>query len=61
MKLLGNDISLAVMKGWVDKFPEDPQFQIPEAMDLLETMVAENKLGRKTGQGFYKWEGNKRL
>ena len=57
---VGNDISLAVMQGWVERFPDNPQFQIPEAMQLLEDMVAANKLGRKTGQGFYEWEGNKR-
>merc|ERR1719498_422720 len=57
---VGNDINLAVMKGWVDRYPDDPSFQCPEALELLEKMVAENKLGRKTGQGFYKWEGNKR-
>ena len=56
---VGNDINLAVMKGWVERYPDDPAFQAPEAMELLEKMCAENKLGRKTGQGFYKWEGNK--
>jgi 3-hydroxyacyl-CoA dehydrogenase len=58
---VGNDINLAVMKGWLEKFPNDPAFQVPEAMVLLEEMVANNKLGRKTGEGFFKWEGNKRL
>ena len=58
---VGNDINLAVMKGWSDRYPEDPAFQVPEAMELLEEMVSKNKLGRKTGEGFYKWEGNKRV
>eukprot|EP00939_MAST-03C_sp_MAST-3C-sp1_P002134 g2134.t1 len=57
---VGNDINLAVMKGWMERYPEDPAFQVPEAMELLEKMVADNKLGRKTGEGFYKWKGNKR-
>ena len=57
---VGNDINLAVMKGWVEKYPDDPAFQVPEAMALLEEMVAANKLGRKTGEGFFKWNGNKR-
>ena len=58
---VGNDINLAVMQGWTEADPENPAFQIPEGVELLEKMVAENKLGRKTGQGFYKWEGNKRV
>ena len=58
---VGNDINLAVMKGWVERFPDDPAFQAPEAMVLLEEMVAEGLLGRKTGQGFFKWDGNKRV
>ena len=58
---VGNDINLAVMKGWVERFPNDPAFQAPEAMELLEEMVAAGKLGRKTGEGFFKWEGNKRV
>ena len=49
------------MKGWVERFPDDPAFQVPEAMELLEQMVDDNLLGRKTGQGFFKWEGNKRV
>ena len=58
---VGNDINLAVMKGWVERYPDDPAFQAPEAMELLEKMVADNKLGRKTGEGFFKWDGNKKL
>ena len=27
--------------------------------ERLEKMVADGHLGRKSGQGFYRWEGNK--
>lgn len=58
---VGNDINLAVMKGWVRRYPTDPAFMNPEGLQLLEEMVEQNLLGRKTGQGFYKWDGNKCL
>jgi len=58
---VGNDINLACMTGWKEKYPDNPAFDVPEAMELLEKMVAEGKLGRKTGEGFYKWEGNKKV
>lgn len=56
---VGNDITLSCMKGWIEKFPDDPSFQVPEAIAMLEEMVAAGNLGRKSGQGFYAWEGNK--
>ena len=58
---VGNDINLAVMKGWLEKEPNNPAFQNTEGIALLEQMVADDKLGRKTGQGFYRWDGNKCL
>jgi 3-hydroxyacyl-CoA dehydrogenase len=56
---VGHDISLPALQGWIDAYPDDPSFQIQEAVDLLTDMVDKKHLGRKTGQGFYKWEGNK--
>eukprot|EP00037_Helgoeca_nana_P028687 m.339170 g.339170 ORF g.339170 m.339170 type:complete len:351 (-) comp27812_c0_seq5:193-1245(-) len=56
---VGNDVCLAVMDGWTAKYPDNPAFKAPEAVALLETMVGKGHLGRKTGQGFYRWEGNK--
>ena len=32
---------------------------IPEAVELIDSMCEQGLLGRKTGQGFYKWEGNR--
>ena len=52
----GLDTMLFVLKGWVENYPNDPSFRY---LKLLEEMVASGNLGRKTGQGFYKWEGNK--
>lgn len=55
---VGLDTTLAILKGWVKAHPQEAAFAIPA---LLEKKVAEGKLGRKTGEGFYKWQGDKRL
>ena len=54
---VGLDTTLYILKGWVEKFPGEPAFAIPA---LLEKKVQEGKLGRKSGEGFYKWEGDKK-
>jgi 3-hydroxyacyl-CoA dehydrogenase len=54
---VGLDTTLSILKGWVGRYPNEPAFKIPA---VLEKLVKENKLGRKSGQGFYKWEGDKR-
>ena len=59
--LQGNDVCLSVMQGWFQKYPDNPAYKNCEAMVLLESMVAKGNLGRKTGQGFYRWDGNKCL
>ena len=54
---VGLDTTLSILQGWVKRYPNEPAFKIPA---VLEKLVKENKLGRKSGQGFYKWEGDKR-
>ena len=54
---VGLDTTLSILQGWVKRYPSEPAFKIPA---VLEKLVKENKLGRKSGQGFYKWEGDKR-
>jgi 3-hydroxyacyl-CoA dehydrogenase len=54
---VGLDIIHSSLKGWKADFPNDPTFFIPKC---LEKLVSEGNLGRKTGQGFYNWTGDKR-
>jgi 3-hydroxybutyryl-CoA dehydrogenase len=48
---IGLDVCLAIMNVLHDGF-HDPKYA---ACPLLQQMVAEGKLGRKSGQGFYKY------
>eukprot|EP00127_Corallochytrium_limacisporum_P001898 Clim_evm53s88 gene=Clim_evmTU53s88 len=48
----GLDTCQSIIGGWHQKMPEADLFQ-PSA--LLDKLVAEGKLGRKTGEGFYKY------
>ena len=54
---VGLDTTLSILEGWHERFPEDPTFVPPQ---ILKDKVAAGKLGRKTGEGFFKWEGDKR-
>jgi len=54
---VGLDTTLFIVEGWHARYPDNPLFEPPA---LLKQMVAEGKLGRKSGQGFYAWEGDKR-
>jgi len=54
---IGLDTCLFIVQGWVEKYPNEPAFVIP---GILKDMVEKGNLGRKTGQGFYHWEGDKR-
>ena len=54
---VGLDTTLFILEGWTERYPDEPAFAIPA---VLREMVAAGKLGRKTGEGFYKWDGDKR-
>jgi 3-hydroxyacyl-CoA dehydrogenase len=55
---VGLDTMLSILKGWEKNYPGEPAFVVPAS---LEAKVAAGEYGRKTGQGFFKWEGNKRV
>ena len=39
------------------RYPDEPAFVLPQC---LKDMVAAGHLGRKSGRGFYHWDGEKR-
>ena len=53
---IGLDTCYFILKGWVENYPDEPAFAVPKC---LEEMVERGELGRKTGKGFYTWEGDK--
>lgn len=53
---IGLDTMQSVAEVLFDAFGE-PRFKAPA---LLRQLVASGRLGRKTGSGFYRWEGEKR-
>ena len=53
--LVGLDVRLAIAETLAAELPSD-RFAPPE---ILRTLVAEGKIGRKSGEGFYRWEGDK--
>jgi len=54
---VGLDTTLFILEGWHARFPDDPLFAPPK---ILKDKVAAGKLGRKTGEGFFDWQGDKR-
>lgn len=54
---VGLDTTLAILEGWCRRHPGEPAFVVPES---LRARVATGKLGRKSGEGFYRWEGDER-
>ena len=53
---IGLDTVHSIIAGWARDFPDNPTFKVPAS---LAAKVAEGKLGRKTGEGYFKWEGDK--
>lgn len=50
---VGLDTHKFIADGWHKKFPTNPMFKPSE---ILEKLVAEGKLGVKSGEGFYKYD-----
>lgn len=53
---IGLDTALSILEGWIAAYPDEPSFFIP---NVLKRKVDEGLLGRKSGKGFYRWEGDK--
>lgn len=56
MDLIGHDVNFAVTRSVFDAYFNDQRFQ-PSL--LQQELVAAGHLGRKTGRGFYPYEGNR--
>ncbi len=54
---VGLDTTLFILEGWTERYPNEPAFSVPAS---LRSKVAEGKLGRKSGEGYYVWEGDKK-
>lgn len=54
LDLAGNDIMAYVAANLYKAVPDDESREVFRSNDLLERMVAQGKLGKKVGQGFYK-------
>jgi 3-hydroxyacyl-CoA dehydrogenase len=54
---VGLDTTLSILQGWARLHPDNELFAPPK---LLVEKVEAGKLGRKSGEGFFKWEGDKR-
>jgi len=51
---IGLDTMKFILDGWHQRFPQDARF---EPLPSLEKLVSAGKLGRKTGEGFYRYGG----
>ena len=50
---VGLDTTKFILDGWHEKYPEEPLFN---PSPLINQLVAEGKLGVKSGEGFYKYD-----
>lgn len=50
---VGHDTTNSILKGWHEKFPENPLFN---PLPSLQKLVDEKKLGIKTGEGYYSYK-----
>jgi 3-hydroxyacyl-CoA dehydrogenase len=53
---VGLDTTLSILEGWVKEYPNEPAFVVPKS---LKAKVKAGRLGRKSGHGFYEWNGDK--
>lgn len=53
--LVGLDVRLAIAETLAAELPSE-RFEPPA---ILKTLVAEGRTGRKSGEGFYRWDGEK--
>ncbi|KAK8742668.1 hypothetical protein OTU49_001615, partial [Cherax quadricarinatus] len=49
---IGVDLFKSISEDWSTRFPEEQAYRVPST---LVKKVEEGKLGRKTGEGFYKY------
>jgi len=50
---VGLDTNKFILEGWHEAYPDEPLFT---PVETLKDLVAQNKLGRKTGEGFYNYK-----
>lgn len=53
---IGLDTLHSILVGWKKNYPTEPAFFIPAC---LQDKINKGELGRKTGKGFYHWDGEK--
>jgi 3-hydroxybutyryl-CoA dehydrogenase len=58
MDLIGIDVNLAAARGLFEGFDRAPRFR---PSPIQEELVAAGRLGRKTGEGFYRYANGERL